>query len=108
MLSFSPSKDSRFNPCFPTSNPYVLRNAIPIKYHEVSVSTGTQSSFPMFNAYTSNSYRRIQKISSTDDKVETHLAGLKVAHLMASPNEHPVKRAKLRIDLSMVITLVME
>jgi hypothetical protein len=50
-----------FNPCFPTSNPYILWNAIPIKYHEVSISTRTQSSFPMFNAYTPSSRRHIQK-----------------------------------------------
>lgn len=35
----------------------------------------------------------------------TDLAGLKVAHLMASPSEQPVKREKLRTQVSRVTTL---
>jgi hypothetical protein len=37
--------------------------------------------------------------------LKTNLAGLYVAHLIASPREHPVKREKLRTQVSRVTTL---
>ena len=37
---------------------------------------------------------------------EAHFAGLKVAHFRASPSVQPVKRTKLRTQVSRVTTLI--
>jgi len=66
----TPSLLSRFNPCFPTPNPCTLHITLPIKYNEVSISTRTQSSFPIFDANTPKLCCHIQRIFSTSDRAE--------------------------------------
>lgn len=52
--------------------------------------------------------RHLHRHISIDVQIHTigsYLAGLYVAHLIASPREHPVNREKLRTHLSKVTTL---
>jgi hypothetical protein len=90
-------------PDLPASDPGADDISLPVEYHQVGVRPMAECPLLILDPEAPTT---ISTEKRTGKKMqETHLAGLKVAHLMASPREHPVKREKFRTHLSSVTTL---
>lgn len=84
-------------------DPGADRVALSVENHQVSVCTSPKRPLSILNSEAS--VKTVRDRKHEQKKKPAHFAGLKVAHLIASPSEHPVKREKLRTHVSKVTTL---
>lgn len=97
----------RHNLCFAPYlfpfDPSVQDEAIPVEDDEICVCARSEGSFLILDADTPAGHPLA--ITSPIGFEDSYLAGLYVAHLMASLSEQPVNLAKFRTHVSKVTTL---
>ena len=79
--------------------------ALAVEHDQVSVCTGPERTLLVLDPEASRKGACMSAFAHKVRRPNVHLAGFKVAHLIASPSEQPVNFTKLRTHLSRVTTL---